>query len=148
MKDRRVIISIIIAALLMTSCFVVKVDAKTFTKKGDYYTSLVTKDDKDEEYDSYAKKLIIKSNKFTTYGTMHYKKVGDVYSTKIYKKAKRTFRFAKKCKFYNGEKRISRKRLKKLALPLTKGCYDPKGRHLQWKIRKGKVVLLRYYTVE
>lgn len=128
-----------------------KVEAKTFTKTGDFSTALCTKDDKNEEFDSYAKKLVFKSNNFTLYGTMHYTKIGDVYSSKIYKKAKRTYVISSKCKFYkrnykNGKfitKKISKKAFKKLILPLKKGSDDPDTKSLRWVIKNGVVTKMQ-----
>lgn len=129
---------------------ITNVEAKVFTKTGGYYTGLCTKDNKSDKYDSYAKKLKFKKSKFTLYGTMHYTKPGDVYSSKIYKKAKRTYKLASNCKFYRGyfkngkykKKKISYKKLRKLSLPLTKGTEF--GRTLMWDIKNGKVVELEY----
>lgn len=127
------------------------VSAEIFTKTGGYSTSLTTKKDKTNEYSSYAKKLVLKANTFTLYGSMHYTKPGDVYSSKIYKQAKRTYKISGKCKFYKQsfrggkstmgkKKKISRGKLKKLILPLTKGTYS--GRTLAWTIKDGVVTEL------
>lgn len=129
---------------------VTKANAKTFTQSGVYSTSLCKKKDKGNEYSSYAKKLVLKSKKMTLYGSMHYTKPGDVYSSKIYKVAKRTYVISSSCKYYkqkykNGKfvkSKISKKKLKKLALPLDSGRYS--NRSLRWKIQGGKVVELIY----
>lgn len=153
MKQTKTIIGIgLVVALLSSSVIITNIQAKVFTKTGGYYTGLFTKDDKEDKYDSYAKKIVFKPSKFTTYGTMHYTKPGDVYSSKIYKKAKRTFKIASNCKFYsayykNGKykkKKISYKKIKKLALPLTKGSFGTGGNHktLNWDIKGGKVTKL------
>lgn len=152
MKIKRLITGMLIATLLMSSSMGYSVGAKAFTKTGGYYTGLFTKDDKEDKYDSYAKKIVFKSSKITTYGSMHYTKPGDVYSSKIYKKAKRTFIIASNCKFYKSyyknskykKKKISYKKLKKLALPLTKGSFGTGGVHktLGWTIKGGKVTEL------
>lgn len=154
MKRLEKIISMMLIATLFMTVFVsqssVIAEAKTFVQTGTYYTGLSTKKDKSDEYYSYAKKLVFKSNKFTAYGTMHYTKPGDVYSFKIYKKAKRTYVIAGSCKYYkqtykNGKmskKKISKKKLKKLVLPLDSGKYS--NRTLRWKIQGGKVVELIY----
>lgn len=153
MKINRLIFMALAVVILVTTITFqneTKVAAKTFTKTGGYYTGLSTKKDKTDEYYSYAKKLVFKSNKFTLYGSMHYKKPGDVYSTKIYKKAKRTYVISGNCKYYksvykNGKmkkKKISKKVLKKLALPLDKGTFS--YRTLAWTITGGKVRELEY----
>ena len=112
-------------------------EAKTFKKTGGFYTFLSKKNDSNNKFYSYAKKL-------TTYGSMHYTKPGNEYSTKIYKPAKRIFVISSKCKFYKanskGQKKITKKALKKLALPLDKTA--PSTRTMIWEIKGGKVVKL------
>jgi hypothetical protein len=150
MKIKRMILLMLTVAMLVECIATTNVEAKVFTKTGGYYTGLCTKDDKNDKYDSYAKKLKFKSSKFTLYGTMHYTKPGDVYSYKIYKEAKRTYKIASNCKFYRGyykngeykKQKISKKKLKKLALPLTKGSIS--NRMLAWDIKGGKVIKLEY----
>lgn len=155
MKKSKKIISTLLIVTLFVSAFAlqssVRAEAKTFKTTGSYSTRLSKKNDKTDEFYSYAKKLVFKSNKFTLYGTMHYTKPGDVYSSKIYKKAKRTYVIARNCKYYkqtyntNGKmskKKISKKKLKKLVLPLDSGTYS--NRTLAWKIQGGKVVELVY----
>lgn len=154
MQKFKRIMSLVLVITLFTTAFTiqnaVRTQAKTFKQTGGYSTSLSTKKDKSEQYYSYAKKLVFKGNKFTLYGSMHYTKSGDVYSSKIYKRAKRTYIIASNCKYikmnYNNgkmtRKKITKKKLKKLALPLDKGKFS--NRTLAWKIQGGKVVELEY----
>ena len=121
-------------------------EAKTFKKTGTYSTSLSKTKDSSNKFYSYAKKLVFKGNKIILYGSMHYTKPGNQYSTKIYKPAKRTFVISKKCKFVKStaksNKNINKKTLKKLALPLDSGNFTT--RMLGWQIKGGKVVKLIY----
>lgn len=152
-KTNKIITMILVAIMVMTTitfCNKIKAEAKTFTQTGGYSTELSTKKDKSNQYYSYAKKLVFKSTKFTTYGSMHYTAPGDVYSSKIYKRAKRTYVISGSCKYYkmtykNGKmkrKKISKKVLRKLVLPLDKGSYT--NRSLAWDIKDGKVVKMEY----
>lgn len=146
----KIMILTLVVTFIVSGMVTATSEAKAFTQAGWYYTDLKTKDNKKNQFDSYAKKFVLRSKTFTLYGTMHYKKPGDVYTSKIYKKAKRTYILASNCKYYkeyfkNGrikKKKISKKKFKKLALPLTKGNYG--NRTLSWDIKGGKVTNLTY----
>lgn len=135
---------VVVMTLALFATVPTTAEAKTFKKTGGFYTFLSKKNDSNNKFYSYAKKLTFKGNKFTTYGSMHYTKPGNEYSTKIYKPAKRTFVISSKCKFYKanskGQKKITKKALKKLALPLDKTA--PSTRTMIWEIKGGKVVKL------
>ncbi len=143
------LIAVALVCITMSAVFCFPTQAKTFKKNGSYYCYLNTKDDKNEQFDSFAKKLVFKKKSFTTYGTMHYTKPGDVYSSKIYKVAKRTYKISPKCKFYKytppknqeigkyKKTKISYKKLKKLCLPLNKGYTSQEM--IGWVIKKGVV---------
>ena len=135
---------VVVMTLALFATVPITAEAKTFKKTGGFYTFLSKKNDSNNKFYSYAKKSTFKGNKFTTYSSMHYTKPGNAYSTKIYKPAKRTFVISSKCKFYKanskGQKKITKKALKKLALPLDKTA--PSTRTMIWEIKGGKVVKL------
>lgn len=153
-KIKRSLSLMLVLTVLFTTMVVtgsITTEAKVFKKEGEYSTSLCTKKDKNDKYSSYAKKLVFKGKKFTLYGSMHYTKPGDVYSSKIYKPAKRTYIISKKCKFYkktlkNGKwrvKKLTYKKIKKHVLPLEKGSFSTE--QLAWVIKDGKVTELFTY---
>ena len=124
---------VVVMTLALFATVPITAEAKTFKKTGGFYTFLSKKNDSNNKFYSYAKKLTFKGNKFTTYSSMHYTKPG-----------KRTFVISSKCKFYKanskGQKKITKKALKKLALPLDKTA--PSTRTMIWEIKGGKVVKL------
>ena len=156
MRHCKKIIPLLMAAILLAAGFApAKAEAKTIKKAGGYYTGLCTQDDPEDQFDSYAKKLVFNKKSFTVYGTTHYTKPGDVYSSKIFKKGKRTYKLSNTCKFYkeiysftdNGDvkvkkKKVTKAKIKKLALPLKKGASMSKM--LVWEIKNGKVTKLTY----
>lgn len=153
-KIKKSLSMMLVVTVLFTTIVVqepITTEAKTFKKTGEYSTSLCTKKEKGDKYFSYAKKLVFKGKTFTLYGSMHYTKPGDVYSSKIYKPAKRTYVISSQCKFYkktlkNGKwkvKKITYKKLKKRVLPLEKGDYSTE--QLAWVIKGGKVTGLFTY---
>ena len=160
------VLSYVVVIALFASLWmgVSNVQAKVIKKAGWYYSDLrksLGSDKKDADCYTYAKKLKFKKNSFVIYGTVgkiRYSSV-EINGKKIntmgfqgpkYKAGKKIVKVSKKCKFFKAKnsessrKKISYKKLKKLALPLKKGS-SKNYCTLAWKIKTGKVVRMEIF---
>lgn len=119
--------------------------AETVKKSGNYYT--IVQVNEPSYGGAYIKKVKVKGNKITTYGSFFTGKEALDGRGKKMKIKKRTFKLSKKCKFidgYNvpgGEKKISKKNaLKKL----KEKIYVDSPTCCVFKVKKGKVVKIMF----
>lgn len=142
---RKVIFRIIILVLLMFSVVQfsnMSANAKTVRKDGYYYTVIQKKSTIIYGSDLYIKKVKIKGNRITTYGSYSYGK--QEWGGKTISPKKRTFKISANCTFWDdwgvptGMSRMNKKNLYQFLKRVS--LLNDTGQCLIMKVKHGKVV--------
>ncbi len=143
---RTVTIVMVLAVTCLTVIASEAVNAKAINKDGSYFAYLKTKPNK--KNDAYIKKIKVKAKKIYVNGPIEYEnKKG---KSKVLKIGKKTFSISSKCKYFKMNYKENLKWIKSTKGKILKEIVKIEKvkntkRFVEFVVKKGKVVKVRYY---